>query len=362
MPGRDSLVLVSVIIPAYNRSKLLRLTVESVLAQTYPHIEIIVVDDGSTDDTATVMEQCAGRITYIKQANQGVGAARNTGLRVAAGEYINFLDHDDLFMPTKIERQVQVLDARPEIGLVHCRYYQIDEDGNRLDEVGLLPEGEVLKELVFECFVWLGGPLIRRQCFDQVGLFDEESWIPDWDMWLRFALAGHQFACIQEPLGAYRILPDSAIADVAKMKHAAFAILDRVFADRQLPADVVALKEQVYAMGLFWLSCRYYATGHWEDARRNLTESLTLRPQLLEHPEDLLQLLCNGASDPRVANPVKFITDVLEHLPPEADSLRAYRPQLVSQVAQVCAKRAIRHYGVVGTSLGPSASSLRPLP
>jgi tetratricopeptide (TPR) repeat protein len=345
MPGRDSLSRVSVIIPTYNRSKLLQLAVESVLAQTYPAVEIIVVDDGSTDDTEAVMEQYAGRITYIKQDNQGVAAARNAGIRVASGEYLNFLDDDDRFMPAKIERQVQILDSRSEIGLVHCRYYHIDEDGNRLSEAGLLPEGKVLKELVCGCFVWSGAPLIRRQCLDQVGLFDEETWSTseDWDMWLRIAQAGYPFACVQEPLGAYRILPDSRMADVARLEHGVFAVLDRVFADSQLPANVVALKEQAYGTMRCWMSCRCYAAGRWNEAKRNLTESLALRPQLLEHPEDLLQVFYHHALSAHVSDPAEFITGLFDHLPLAADGLWPYRSHLLGQVY---AELALRSYGL----------------
>lgn len=327
---------VSVIIPTYNRSKLLRLTIESVLAQTYPNIEIIVVDDGSTDDTATVVAQYAerGQVTYIKQANQGVAAARNTGIRVASGEYLNFLDHDDLFVPTKIERQVQVLDSQPDISFVYCRYDYIDEGGSLLHRMRVLPEGEVLKELVCTCFVWSGAPLLRRRCLDQVGMFDTElTGADDWDMWLRIARAGYQFACIQEPLGAYRILPDSAITNVARIEHVVFALMDKVFADPCLPADVVAVKEPAYGWRRWWMSCRYYLAGLWDDAQRNLVQAVKLLPHLLENPEELLELFCGHAlGPPGVLDPVKFMNDVFDHLPPSADSLRPYRSQTLGKV------------------------------
>jgi glycosyltransferase involved in cell wall biosynthesis len=339
MPGRDSLSRVSVIIPTYNRSKLLRLTVESVLAQTYPNIEIIVVDDGSTDDTEAVMADYAGRVIYIKQEHWAA-YGRNTGFKVASGEYINFLDHDDLMMPTKIERQVQVLDSRPEIGLVHCRYYHIDEDGNILGEVENLPEGDVLKELLCGDPIWSGAPLIRRQCLDEVRVPDVCS---DWGLFLHIAQAGYPFACVQEPLGAYRILPDSMMSNLAGLERLNLDVLDEVFANPQLPPDVVAVKEQAYSNLRLYTSCRYYAAGRWEDAQRNLTEALALRPQLLEHPEDLAQFLYNGALDPHVADPVKFITDMFDHLPPEADVLRPYRSQLLSQVYT---RLALQNYGL----------------
>lgn len=328
------------IIPTYNQAKLLRLTVESVLAQTYPAVEIIVVDDGSTDDTTTAMAQFAGLVTYIKQTNQGPGAATITGMRVASGDYISFLDHDDLLMPTKIERQVQVLDTRPEIGLVHCGYYHIDKDGNRLEKISFLPDG-TLRELVYINRIWSGGPLIRRKCFDQVGLYYDDVWCGDWDQWLSIALAGYQFHCIQEPLGAYRILPGSMMANVAKLEHGVFATLDKVFANPQLPADVVAVRDQSYGTMHLWLSWSYYASGLWDDAQRNLAEALTLLPQLLEHPEDLLESLCGHALSVRVSDPIKFVSDVLDHLPACAAALGQYRTGLL---ARTYVGLALRNY------------------
>jgi len=342
---RPYLPRVSIIIPTYNRSKLLRVALESALAQTYPNIEVIVVDDGSTDDTAMVMTQYAGRVTYLKQANQDVAAARNTGIRAASGEYLTFLDDDDLIMPTKIERQVRVLASQPEVGLVHCRFYYADEDGNYLYKAGLLPEGEVLQELVCSNFVWVGAPLIRRQCLEQVGLFDEE--IPaicaDWDMWLRIAQAGYRFACVQELLGAYRIQRDSMMSDVAKLEQGMFVVLEKVFSNPQLPASVTALREQAHGKIRFWISCRYYDAGQWDDARQNLAAALALRPQLLEQPEELSQLVCNHALSHRVSDPFQFVTGVLDHLPACADGLRRYRSRLLSQIY---AGLALRNYGV----------------
>ena len=238
MLEKDRLPRVSIVIPTHNRSKLLQQTIESVLNQTYPALEAIVVDDGSTDDTETVMQQYAGRVIYIKQANQGVSVARNTGFRAASGQFINFLDDDDTFMPTKIERQVQVFAARPETGLVHCRYYYVDGDGNPLDKPGPLPEREVLKRLVCGCFMWSGAPLIRRECLERVGMYDEVTWsaCEDWDMWLRIAKAGYPFACVQEPLGAYRIVSGNRMVDsLARLESGVMATVDRVLQIRRCP-------------------------------------------------------------------------------------------------------------------------------
>jgi hypothetical protein len=336
---------VSIIIPTYNRSKLLRVALESALGQTYPSIEVIVVDDGSTDDTAAVVAQYAGRVTYIKQANQDVAAARNTGIRAASGEYLTCLDDDDLILPTKIARQAQVLASQPRVGLVHCRFYYADENGNYLYELGALPEGEVLQRLVCMNLIWMGAPLIRRQCLEQVGLFDEE--IPpitaDWDMWLRIAEAGYRFACVQEPLGVYRIHRNSMMSDVAELERGVFAVLEKVFSNPHLPSGVIALREQVLAERRFWISCRCYAAGQWDDARRNLATALALRPQLLEQPERLLRLLCEDALSPLVSDPLQFVEGVLDHLPACVDGLQRYRSHFLSQIY---AGLSMRNYDV----------------
>ena len=341
--GEDS-ALVSVVIPTYNRARVLQTTLESVLAQTYPSIEIIVVDDGSTDDTAAILERYAGRIHVARQANQGVEMARRRGIRTSTGDYVTFLDDDDLMLPTKIERQVEVLNSRPEVGLVHCRYHYIDKDGNPLETTGWLPEGDVRKQLVWGCFPWSGGPLIRRECFDHLGENEHRDWYGDWGMWLRIALAGYPFVCVQEPLGCYRIVPGSMVDDkVANCERLVFSILDQVFANWRLPDDLVAEKHQVYAGWHFWISCRYYLGGHWDDAKRSLTATLTLWPRLLERPEELLQLFYSDAVSPRVRvhDPIKFINDVFDHLPPLAEPIGEHRSRLLSQVY---AGLAVRSY------------------
>jgi glycosyltransferase involved in cell wall biosynthesis len=344
MPADNSSVRVSVIIPTYNRSQLLRQTVESVLAQTYSNIEVIVVDDGSTDDTAAVMEQFAGKVTYIQEAHGSGG--RNRGFRTASGEYINFLDHDDLMLPAKIERQVRVLDTRPEVGLVHCGHYVIDEGGNRLTKTGILPEGNVLKDLVCGNFLWSGAPLIRRRCVEEVGGFSKD-WASDWDMWLRIARAGYSFACVQMPLGAYRITSGSQMSSVSRLEEGSFAILDRIFSDPRLPAEVAAVKSRAYGTMRFFVGCRYYTVGQWDDGRKNLAEALALRPDLAEHPMNLLGLLADDALSPRVGAPLEFVRGVLDHLPPAAEGLLPYRTRLYGRVY---VGLSLRSYGVGNTA------------
>lgn len=335
--------LVSVIITTHNRAGVVPETIDSVLAQTYEAIEVIVVDDGSTDDTAAMLRRRYGdRVRYVRQENQGVEMARNRGIRFSTGDYLNFLDDDDLMLPEKIEKQVALLKARPEVGVVHCGYHFIDKDGRHMETTGLLPDGDVRKPLVWGCFPWSGGPLIRRECFDHIGEHEHRDWYGDWGMWLRFALAGYQWACAQEPLGCYRIVRGSMTDDkVANVERLILHILGAVFANWKLPDDILAEKDAIYAGWHFWIACRYYLGGFWDAGRRNLSAMLERRPEFLEHPDELLQLFYWDAVSPRgrVHEPIKFINDVFDHLPAIAAPIDAHRSKLIGQISAALAMR-----------------------
>ncbi len=338
--------LVSVIVPTYNRAELLRLTIESVLAQRWQPLELIVVDDGSRDGTPALLRSYGDRLRVIRQDNAGGTAARNAGTRAARGAYLNWLDHDDLMHPDKIARQLAVFRAHPALGLVHCGYERIDREGRVLERITGLPEGDVRARLVCGCFVWSGAPLVRREVIEQVGLFDETVWSSDADLWLRIALAGWRWGCVQEPLGQYRILPDSTMADVARTERLDMAILDRVFADPRLPAAARANRHEAYFNQRFWLATRYYTIGDWEAAGRNLREAFRWKPELLDEADELVAYFGGAAMDPRVDDPLRFVDGVLAHLPPEAAVVVALSERLRSHVALRLALRAYAHGAV----------------
>jgi tetratricopeptide (TPR) repeat protein len=253
------------------------------------------------------------------------------------------VDDDDLFMPTKLERQVRVLDSRPEIGVVYSGYYTINTDGAPLEKVCLLPAGSLLKELARADFITSETPLIRRQCLDRVGVFDEElGWSEDWDLWLRIAKAGFLFDCVQEPLSANRIQPDSKTTQIAKVERGVFVILDKLYADPHLPAEVLALKDRAYAGCHFWLSCRYYAVERWEDAQRSFNRALALWPELRSERVFLAEFDGN-AFNVRVSDPVKFVSDVFDHLSLEAEGFRQYRARLLSRAYLELMLRSYRY-------------------
>ncbi len=328
---------VSIVISTYNRSNLLREAVESVLAQTYSPLEVIVVDDGSTDDTAAVMAAYAGRVQYIRQDNAGVSAARNRGFAAAQGDLIGFLDDDDIFLPQKIERQVALLAAQPELGLVHCRYYIMGSDGTYLSKVGLLPSGEVLEQLVCQNFLWMSGPLIRRERLEAAGGFDPAlSSAADYDLWVRIAGAGYPFGCVQEPVGAYRVHANSMVTNMALTEREVLISLNRFFGHTDLPLQ---LQQRAYATWYFWFSRRYYALDSSEDGRRSLAEALRLYPALLEDRAGFLEMLCIEALDVRVTDPFAFIHRVFEYLPPAAETIHSAHDYVLSRVYRGVALR-----------------------
>src|SRR5215471_9220074 len=150
----DAAPLVSVVIPTYNRADYIGETIESVLQQTYSNIEIIVIDDGSTDNTAQVVERFESRVRYVRQENAERGASRNHGLRLAQGEFISFLDSDDLWMPSKAAAAVSLLQENPAIGLVCTDAVQIDGQGKEVQTLRARGRsGDVTEKLLQDNFV-----------------------------------------------------------------------------------------------------------------------------------------------------------------------------------------------------------------
>ena len=193
--------LVSVIIPSYNSAHFLNRSVDSVLAQTHKNIEIIIIDDGSTDDTAEVIKRFADKVRYHYQENRGLAGARNAGIELARGQYIQFLDADDWIAAEKLERQVTQFEKSPEISVVYSDYVMVDDSGSRMEENTRWLKGKdygadsnVFERLLCECFLVVHSTLVRAEVFQQEGKFDEDRNLSeDWDLWLRLACRGHKF-------------------------------------------------------------------------------------------------------------------------------------------------------------------------
>lgn len=205
---RADTLRVSVVVPAYNAEVFIRETLDSILAQTRPVDEVVVVDDGSTDDTIEIVNSFASAgVRIVQQQRQGPSAARNRGIAETSGELVAFLDADDLWMPDKIEKQIAYLVAHPECGMVTCDmvWWNIVRGSRRIVKRGVRPGGDQRREIAVSNFV--GNPsqvLAWRRLLEQVGGFGaQQRWCEDWELWTRMI---HQqpLGVVHEPLITYR--------------------------------------------------------------------------------------------------------------------------------------------------------------
>ena len=204
--------LVSVIVPCYNYAHFLPDCLKSILGQTFKDFEAIIVDDGSTDNSKEVAKRFLSdpRFHYIYQVNQGLSAARNTGIRNAKGEFIAIVDPDDMWFPTKLEEQIKFMEKHPSYGLVYsdAELYIGGKHSSRTVRNGkLFYDGWCFEEMLMDNGVVCPSVLIRKECFDTVGLFDDEvlaMYSEDWDQWLRIARK-YKIGSIQKPLLYYRV-------------------------------------------------------------------------------------------------------------------------------------------------------------
>jgi glycosyltransferase involved in cell wall biosynthesis len=183
--------LVSVVIPSYNAARFVGDAVRSVLAQNYPNFEVLVIDDGSTDDTRQVMEQFAGdaRVRYYYQTNRGESGARNTGIQIARGDFIAYCDADDLWEPRKLEQQMPCFNGRPELGVVYTNTVHVDVNNQPVETYQTTRyNGKIADKLLLQNFVTGATSIIRKKYFDVVGGYDESlRTCQDYDMWLRLS-------------------------------------------------------------------------------------------------------------------------------------------------------------------------------
>jgi glycosyltransferase involved in cell wall biosynthesis len=222
--------LVSVVIATYNMAQYLPKAIDSVLAQTWKNLELIVVDDGSTDNTAEVMEPFKSdpRVRYLPTENQGQPRAKNHGLNEAKGDFIAFCDADDLWSPKKLAIQMPFFQDS-QVGVVYSEVSYIDQNGAPLEKN--IPydrySGQVTEQLVVKNFVPFGTAVIRRACVEKNGAFDED--LPmgiDWDLWLRYSIDWH-FRYASDITYIYRIWPGQMSKNYRGRYENAFLILNK---------------------------------------------------------------------------------------------------------------------------------------
>lgn len=265
--------LVSIVTPVYNGAAYIGRAIESALAQTYPNFELIIVNDGSRDESRGAIEAYLDRpnIRYYEQANGGVAAARNTALRLASGEFIAFLDQDDEWLPGKLAQQVDYLLANDNLALVHGYQSYInqagEECGNPKDWIGPL-EGFCLRELFSRNRIAILTVLLRRSCLERVGGFQET--IPgadDYELWLRLALL-YPFGFLPNTFARYRLHETNVSRDTHRMTMLELAALESFLRKHSEARRLVGSSLLAERLGLL-----NYQAGGWQIANNQDFES-----------------------------------------------------------------------------------------
>jgi len=250
---------ISVIIPTFNRKELLKLAISSILEQTMKDFELIVVDDGSTDQTQRLVESFGKDIRYIYQENKGVSSARNRGIREARGEYLAFLDSDDRWVKDKLKIQIQALEERPEYLISHTEelWYRRGRllNPKRIHEKRA---GDIFKQSLRLCSVSTSTAVVRRELFSKISCFDESMPVcEDYDLWLR-ATASHSVLLVNHPL----TLKDGGRADQLSQQFIGQMDKFRIYAICKL-IDSGTLSDEKYRLAFKELErkCRIYGNG-----------------------------------------------------------------------------------------------------
>jgi glycosyltransferase involved in cell wall biosynthesis len=273
--------LVSVVVATYNYGRYLAGALDSVLGQTLSDFEVIVVDDGSTDETPRIVEGYRNdpRVRYLRTDHLGQPAAKNGGIRAATGRFVAFLDADDQWLPTKLEKQLALFRDDPGLGVVYCRRHWIDERGREFNFEERPPHrGDVLAQVFWRSFICFSSSVVRRAVFEDIGLFDET--IPlaiDYDLWLRAALK-YRFDFVDERLVRYRTGHANLSRRQGERVACVWRIIDKFLnelggRDRIEPALVRLTKADLYCD-----MAGIQATESWLSALGSYCRALMLRP------------------------------------------------------------------------------------
>ena len=315
---------VSVIVPAYNQAQYLGQAIDSVLGQTYGDLELVVVDDGSTDGTADVVRlRLDPRLRYMQQDNQGLSAARNSGIRVASGAWLSFLDADDLFLPEKLSALLEIAQAHPGTGLAAGQAIPIDENGQPVGAI--FDEGPPARteDWLLANPLHVGSVILSRRWQETVGWFDVTlRSYEDWDFWLRLAIAGCPMAWLPRPVSLYRFHRGQMIRDGRRMTEANLSVLEKVFGEPGLPASWQENRRRAYSRAHLRTAANAYSSSDPSAGNAALLEAVELDPELLEDGGLRLRNMFYSWSEfPKTTDRLALLERLHAHLPGELRSV-----------------------------------------
>ena len=269
---------VSVIIPVYNCELYIAQAIESVLNQTYTDYEIIVINDGSTDNTYQVLQPYMKKIRYFSQENKGLSATRNQGIKMAKGKLISLLDADDLFLYYKLQEQVAIFEAEPSIGLVQSGWRVVNEKGEKIEDVKPWHKSPEL-----DLVTWLkwkatnpSGMMFRKEWLERVNGFNEDlRRLEDFDIVIRLALAGCQATWFPKVAVCYRQHRGNMTRNLLAQIEVEEKILDELFSNPNLPGKIQHLEKELRYGSLIWNCWRLYKTSNFSEMATYLQKSLS---------------------------------------------------------------------------------------
>lgn len=291
-------MLVSVIIPAYNVAEHLRECIDSVLAQDVP-VEVIVVDDGSTDGTPSILKEYGDRIVAIRQANAGAAVARNVGLDRATGEYIAFLDGDDAWLPGKLRRQIELFDG--DTGLVYSGWYCLYPDGS-VTKVKPLP-GPTYADLLLNCHLLTTTVVMKRETAQQVGRFDPDlKRGQDYDYWIR-ASQVTKIKAVETPLAIYRVDGAAQVKKSRAINWESIVIRRAVEKFGSLGLSEAQVRDRLWGLGAGF-GYTHFHQGNYPTAIRAFVDALKYRPT---HAQTWLYLLASLMRGRRIVSALRAV-------------------------------------------------------
>ncbi|MBD3419891.1 MAG: glycosyltransferase [Chitinivibrionales bacterium] len=279
--------LVSIIIASYNRENYLQAAIKSALDQTYPAIELIVIDDCSSFNVASCVTSLSENITLLKnEENRGLSASQNKALRIVRGQYVGMLNDDDLYAPTKIEKQIQLFQKNPQLDIVYTDFCFINEEGakyptsrgrqQKLNTKRSMPN--TLHALLMGNFIDAISPLVKRSCYKEAGEFDESLRnLEDWDIWLRMAAHGFKFHFLNEQLVSIRKHSHNKSSIPSKDRRARIKVLAKAFNNIH-GADKQQLRKKAFATVFLDYANAVYKMENYHSYAKYMSWALKLDP------------------------------------------------------------------------------------